>query len=286
MFARLVDDTGKFWHRHDPALQTRLKTTLTDEALADFAIVNLGWIEFRERVDGIVFVRARADQVAKVCLVEFLYFICAKSVQTVIVTFFTSSWQVAQICSRNDFIKLLGSMINEAQPSSRWDGAPLLSRRLTAHQSSLGRYAELARYAGETTSDLCDAANIFDGLFDHRWSLHELDFETGQAVVRAIGRGYTPFNPSWLANAVGNSLCNYADREYGMWVAQSHREVVDTNEMQFHEIDAVTTFPNVGKARLRYSRALIPIRQGAKTYILSASSDIGGIDLRTPLGVE
>ena len=85
---------------------------------------------------------------------------------------------------------------------------------------------------------------------------------------------------------MGNSLCNYADREYGMWVAQSHREVVDTNEMQFHEIDAVTTFPNVGKARLRYSRALIPIRQGAKIYILSASSDIGSIDLRTPLGVE
>ena len=286
MFARLVDDTGKFWHRHDPRLQTRLKTTLTDEKLADFAVVNLGWIEFKERVDGIVFVRARADQVAKVCLVEFLYFICAKSVQTVIVSFFTNSWQVAQICSRNDFIKLLGSMINDAEAPSPWEGAPLLSKRLTACQSSLGRYAELARYAGETSDDPRDAADIFDGLFDQRWSLHELDNESGQVVVRAIGKGYTPFNPSWLANAVGNSLCNYADRDYGMWVAQSHRDVVETNEMQFDEIDAVVTFPNVGKARLRYSRALIPIRHQATTYILSASSDIGGIDLRTPLGVE
>ena len=123
---------------------------MTDEELADFAIINLGWIEFRERADGIVFVRARADQVAKVCLVEFLYFICAKSVQTVIVTFFTSSWQVAQICSRNDFIKLLGSMINDAEGRIAMAGSPaVLSRRLTAQQSSLGRYAELARYAGE-----------------------------------------------------------------------------------------------------------------------------------------
>ena len=168
MFARLVDDTGKFWHRHDPRLQTRLKTTLTDEKLADFAVVNLGWIEFKERVDGIVFVRARAEQVAKVCLVEFLYFICAKSVQTVIVSFFTNSWQVAQICSRNDFIKLLGSMINDSEAPSLWEGAPLLSKRLTACQSSLGRYAELARYAGETSDDPRDAADIFDGLFDQR----------------------------------------------------------------------------------------------------------------------
>ena len=286
MIARLVDDTGKFWHRHDPGLKTRLKTTLSGEKLSDFAIVNLGWIEFRERADGIVFVRARADQVAKVCLVEFLYFICAKSIQTVIVTFFTDSWQVAQICSRNDFIKLLGSMINDAEGSSQWHGAPFLSRRLSANQSSLGRYAELARYAGEISSDPSEAANIFDGLFDQRWSLHELDRENGHAVVRAIGKGYTPFNPSWLANAVGNSLCNYADREYGMWVAQSHMDVADTNETQFHEIDAVVTFPNVGKARLRYSRALIPICHRATTYILSASADIGSIDLRTPLGVK
>ncbi len=286
MFARLVDDTGKFWHRHDPRLQTRLNSALSDEQLAEYAIINLGWIEFRERADGTVFVRARADQVAKVCLVEFLYFICAKSVQTVIVTFYTSSWQVAQICTRNDFVKLLGSMINDGEGPTLWEGAPLLSRRLSAHQSSLGRYAELARYAGECAADPRDAGTIFSSLFDQRWSLHQLDGETGQSVIRAIGKGYTPFNPSWLANAVGNSLCNYADRAYGMWVAQSLRDAAVADDIHFHEIDAVVTFPNVGKARLRYSRALIPIRQNKTTYILSASSDIGGIDLRSTVGVE
>lgn len=276
----LIDEHGESWPLDDPAVYACLRTCLRGPALANFAIRNLGWIEIRMARRALL-VRCRPALTSERALAALLYHVWDNAHETVVLMTLQEAWQHFILRNRHIFTRLLGSLIQGARAPAFWSGDRLISRTVDQPSSPFGHVAPIARTVGEGAARLEDVAPIFDKLFRNRWSICEPDAERGHTVIRAIGQGYTPFNPRWFAQAKDTSLCAYADEDYGLWVARTHLSVTEKRRPVFDEVDAVVNFPRIGETRLRYSRMTMPIvRPDGRRLVLTVALTDSAIDLR------
>lgn len=274
----LIDSGGRLWDSTDSALARSLRTRLSGDALASYAVMNLGFVSLAPR-ERFLRVACRPSIMAPPASIALLHYVNDRTT-TIGFDYFTERWNHIVIANRTKFRNLLFSMTC-AEPQDRDQEA--LMRRSVDGQSSPHRtkVAAVRRIFGNASSS-SEVATPLDKLFGGRWCLNELNNETGHSVVRDIGQSYTPLNPAWLATAVGNSLCDYADEAYGGWVADHYRAALRGAEPFFDEVDAVVHFPSIGPARLCYARLTLPVSLRQERLVLSAAVSDSGINLRSP----
>jgi hypothetical protein len=279
----LITENGEAWSRDDPALSSFLRTRLRGAALTEFVVKNLGWIEISTARNAMR-VRCRPAMTSDRALVTLLYSIWDYAHDTVVLTAWQDAWQHFILRDRQMFTRLLSSLIHGARAPGFWTGHRLMSRAIDQVTSPFGKVSPIARAIGEGTALLQDVAPAFDALFRNRWSICEPDTERGHTVIRAIGHGYTPFNPKWFAQAKDTTLCAYADEDYGLWVARTHCLTAQQRQPLFDEVDAIVTFPRIGETRLRYSRMTMPLdRPDGARFVLTVALSDSAIDLRQSL---
>ena len=240
--------------------------------------MNLGFVCLSAR-DRFVRVSCRPSIMAPPTIIALLHFVNDQTT-TIGLDCFTERWNHIILANRTKFRNLLSSLACIQLPVC--DQERLMKRAVEGQSSPHRGKVAAVRRIFDNASSASDVAPPLNKLFGGRWSLHELNNETGHSVIRDIGTSYTPLNPAWLASAVGNSLCGYADEEYGHWVANHHRAALSANRSLFDEVDAVLHFPTIGSARLRYARLTLPVSLCRKRLVLSAAISDNGINLRSP----
>lgn len=279
MPSRLIDDKGQSWRVGDPALGKHLDTHLTGKALAEFTIRNMGWIGIDHSHHSLR-IKCRPAFVAEAALVELLFLIHDQPEKSLALELLGDRSQHFVLRDRATFTRFLASLVS-GPTNSGWPGARLLRVSRAERSSPFGQSARIAQGLAAGTRSIDDAFPAFQTLFRGRWSLFTLDSDGGHTKLFDQGKAYTPFNPRWLSAAKGESLCSYADDDYGNWIAQRQRATLRRRRILFDDVDAVVTFPHVGATRLRYSRATIPIfRPGGQAFALSVAASDDTIDLR------
>lgn len=275
----LIDQSGRLWNSADPRLAGQLSSRLTGSALAKYAVMNLGFASVSAQAR-FVRVSCRPSILTPMTIIAVLHYVYDQRSTTIGFDYFTGHWNHIIISSRDKFRNLLFSLTCAEQGDDRHDR--LLRRVVDGQTSPLRGKVSAARRIFNGAPSIQDVASPLDKLFGGRWSLHQFDTETGHSVVREIGKSYTPLNPAWLATAVGNSLCGYANEEYGRWVADHHFTALLADKPHFDEVDAVLDFPTVGTARLCYARLAlaVSVRKGPRLILSAAVSD-SRINLRS-----
>ncbi|MDX2157344.1 MAG: hypothetical protein SFW09_12625 [Hyphomicrobiaceae bacterium] len=278
--AELIDQDGRLWCSTDPALSRTLRGRLAGQELIRYAVMNLGFVSL---APGEHFIRlaCRPSILEPATIVSTLYYVHDHVPATIGLDYFTDTWNHLIVRDRGKFQSLLAALAGEKSVGGQEDR--LLRRPIERRKSPhRGKLSAVRRIFG-TSPSLEEVKAPLDKLFCGRWSLHELNPESGHTIVRGIGQSYTPFNPSWLATAVGSSLCSYADERYGLWVAAQHREALESDQPMFDEVDAVLEFPSIGAARACYSRLTLSVTvRNEPRLILSAAVSDSSINLRAP----
>ena len=268
----LIDQSGQHWNSSDSRLARQLGSRLTGDALAKYSVMNLGFASVVS-TNRFVRVACRPSILTPPTIIAMLHYVHDQRAATIGFDYFTRTWNHIIVANRAKFRNLLFSLACVERDDGDHDR--LLRRPIDGRLSPLRGKVSAARRIFSGAPLVEDVAPPLDKLFAGRWSLHEFNTETGHAVVRGIGKSYTPLNPAWLATAIGSSLCSYADEGYGRWVAQHHREALASDKPVFDEVDAILEFPTVGTARLCYSRLTLPVsvRQEPRLVLSAAVSD-------------
>ena len=78
-----------------------------------------------------------------------------------------------------------------------------------------------------------------------------------------------------------HSIKEFGDREYGLWVAEYHRQIADRMEASYDHVDAAINLPKLGSMRLRYECLTYPIRKRDGSRILVCGAiDNSSVNLR------
>ena len=99
-------------------------------------------------------------------------------------------------------------------------------------------------------------------------------------VLRAIGSGYSGFEPKWSKSAAGRLLEEQPDIYYASWLAQTYRQALALEQPVAQEVDAAIFRPDHGRRRFAYRRLLLPfVGDGEQQCLLSASVADPTVDL-------
>ena len=274
----LIDQDGNFWAVNDPRLSRRLGGRLTGSALASYAVLNLGFVSVSVS-DRFIRLACRPATLSPQTLAATLHLVYEHPLQTIGLDYFAGTWNHLVLRDRT---KLRCFIAGLATPRSLRLEASFLRKALTPEASPLRWKLDGVRRILANAACVENLREPLNKILAGRWSLYALDPESGESFVRALGDSYTPFNPLWLASAVGRPLSLYADESYGRWVAQHHRNTLAAGNPQFDMVDAIISFPRIGEARARYSRMTLPVAvAGLANLVLSAAVIDSAIDLRS-----
>jgi hypothetical protein len=281
-----IDEDGHVWETNSERLAASLGTNLSGAALENYVLKNLGWLFFSQNNRSIR-VRCRPSLVTDAALAELfdrLYYIDAP---TIAGDFLTTDWNHSIFGSRVKFNRYLSALVDGERKLHRHVNARLLKKSKPPESSKLFKAARLAQTVLQGTRDLREAQPVLDQIFAGRWSLFDVNTaDTTTTRLRALGGGYTPFNPLWSSGSSGQSLKSYGDENYASWASQHQCEASATERVTFDDVDALVEFPSIGATRLRYSRVLLPLRLGSESpVVLSGAITDGSINLR-PYGAH
>ncbi len=275
---RLVDDLGGLWPLHEPALRAQFGTSLSDAALADYLLLNMGWIEISTG-QGRFSVRCRPRVASQRGLATLFYLLFDAAAPRIMLSVFSNDWQHSIHRSAQGVATIIGGMSGVVPATMENTHHPLMNRRVDAMTSPL--YAGVSYITGHLTKAraIDELAAPLDAAFRGRWCVCHV--EDQNVIMDRVGQGFTLFNPQWHQQATGPSLDRYADPNYGAWIASQRQRIAATRETVFDEVDAIVCFPRLGETRLQYARATFPLQlaDGAQ-YIVSAAMSDSGINLR------
>jgi hypothetical protein len=283
MRSNLIDQNGTVWLPDSRSLLTELGTSLRGEALTAFLIRNMGWLSLMQ-TDNRIRITCRPALLCDATIAELLEQLFQQRSPLIALNALmqADAWTHTIFGDLNTFVRYLSAVVDGERKPQR-GRTRLLKQSKTAGESRLAKVARLAQTVGQGCQDVAEARPVFDELFDGRWSLFAIDdVDKSNTSILAHGTGYTPFNPNWLAKPIGRSLKDYGDLRYAAWVSEQQCEASTARQIRYDDVDALVDFKTVGPTRLRYSRALVPIRRHCgRRLVLSAAVTDSSINLRS-----
>jgi hypothetical protein len=276
-----IDEDGQVLETSNERLASSLGTNLSGAALETYVVKNLGWLFFSQNKHSIR-VRCRPSLVTDATLAELFDRLYQAGSPTIAGDFLTTDWNHSIFGSRVKFNRYLSALVDGERKVQRHVNARLLRKSKPPESSKLFKAAHLAQKVLQETRDLHDARPVLDQIFAGRWSMFDVcPTDTTTTTLRALGGGYTPFNPLWLSSSAGQSLKSYGDHNYASWASQHQCEASANERVTFDDVDALVEFPSIGTTRLRYSRVLVPLKLDCDSpVVLSGAVTDGSINLR------
>lgn len=104
---------------------------------------------------------------------------------------------------------------------------------------------------------------------------------SGELVVVDMGDGYGGYQAVQRKSLINARVEDQPDYDYGRWVANGYRQVIDRGKPVLEDVDAIVAWPQGPPVRHRYKRLVIPAGRGDEAWLLSASLEDIAIDLRS-----
>jgi hypothetical protein len=275
---RLIDDSGGLWPLNEHALRAKFGSNLSDAALVEYLLVNLGWIEIAA-AQGRFSVRCRPRVVTQRGLACLFYMLFDAAPPRVLLSVFGTEWQHSIHRTPQGVATIIGGMSGVVPAGLVSTNNALMSRAIAPLESPLFAGVSSVSAQLSAVSEIDDLAAPLDLAFRGRWCVCHVEAEA--VIMDRVGQGFTLFNPQWHQQATGPSLDRYADANYGAWIASQRQHIARTRETVYDQVDAIVHFPRLGETRLQYARATFPVSlAGGAQYIVSAAVSDSGINLR------
>jgi hypothetical protein len=251
-YGLLIDDSGQCWPEVHPGLSRALKTERTGEALAKFAVRNLGFVRLVPRASAVV-IQLNPRTVAAEAVTGAYYWFAEARLERAILEPVASQEPTQILTSRTDVVGYLGALMD-----ARTRRPDFIAVRLSTANSQLGSRLNIARDILHAQLPVALKADLLARMFDERITLSE--FDTGAEAFRvvAVGRGIGRLMPDAQARLVGQSFGQALGGAYGAWVSEVVNAAGRNGEPVNEAVEAVVQLGAQRPRRIFYERLLIP----------------------------
>jgi hypothetical protein len=276
MSALLIDDRGKVWSSDSPVLRSRLRASVDDRELREFAIVNLGFIGLVVS-KGTIRIQLRPVLVKPAALGALYLWLHQCAAERVVLTWYNGCWQDEIIgWHREGWRRITCLLESPARPSR------VFSRR-TIPPSRLGTDNPLRcilEDASRLASIVANPAQMLPTPLGERYLLLTED-DNRELRVCELGSTMMSRSPQWRSRARGRRIDDLPDWNYGQWVADAYREAARSGQPLFEEVSAVIEWPEFGTLSHTYWRLIVPrMGPGLRTQLLGVTVDNGDVGVR------
>lgn len=273
----IISERGALEQVAVSSLRRRLRSSLPDNELADFAVRNLGCIGLTRR-RGAVHMWLRPKTVAQETTVAAVFWLASQDNDRVVLSSFDGSWSTQIHRSAGEAIQALMQLGLSPQGRS----TDFLRRRRGFERLNgacpLGLLLQQAQ-ASQTPPSMDALAPILHGPLNGRFVL--VDANGRDVLVKGIGPQILLADNGWRTIALGGRLKDMYDFDYGRWGAQPYQEVQGCREPMLEDIDVIMNFSGRPRSRYRYYRLILPVTaDDGSAALLGASVFDDAIDLR------
>jgi len=91
-------------------------------------------------------------------------------------------------------------------------------------------------------------------------------------IIEAMTYGFSFYDDQWAKSAVaGRDLASQPDRQFSAWAAENYRHVARERQPRLDRVNALVRTPGKPMRRTRYSRLLLPWREGDDDVVMAVS---------------
>lgn len=272
MWPILIDDSGRHWDARSLALRRLLRASLDDRELAQFAILNLGFIAVTSEGAG-VRIRIRPAVAAPAALGALYLWLHKRSPRRAVVSWYDDRWHDEIIgWSKNGWQRLTAILECPKLPIRNFSRRRTSISRLPAENP--------LRHLLEDSSRAVRCVANPQSLPDLLRRRYVLLTEDGNGELRVSDFGSTMMSRSkwWRRQARGHRIDDMPDWSYGRWVGDAYREARETGRPLLEDVRAVIEWPEAGTFSHSYWRLIVPlVAAGQPTRLLGVTVDNGEI---------
>jgi hypothetical protein len=265
----LIDDRGKVWEPHSLALRSRLRASIDDGELQEFAILNLGFIGLAIS-KGSVRIQLRPVLAKPAALGALYLWLHQCAPERVVVTWYNGRWQDEIIGWHHDGWRRITCLLERPEyPTQGFSRGTIPLDRLTTENPL--RY--VLEDASRLASIVANPAQTLPAPLADRYLLLMED-DNRELRVCDFGSALMTRSPQWQRRARGRRVDDLPDWNYGQWVADAYRQAGRSGQPLLEEVAAVIDWPELGTLSHAYWRLIVPgVGSGARTRLLGVTLD-------------
>jgi hypothetical protein len=269
----LIDDRGKVWEPHSLALRSRLRASIDDVELREFAILNLGFIGLAIS-KGTVRIQLRPVLAKPAALGALYLWLHQRAPERVVVTWYNGRWQDEIIGWHHDGWRRITCLLESPEhPTQGFSRGTIPLDRLTTENPLRHVLEDASRLA----SIVANPARMLPAPLCDRFVLLMED-DNRELRVCDFGSTMMSRSPQWQRRARGRRVDDLPDWSYGQWVADAYREVRRSGRPLLEEVAAVIDWPELGTLSHAYWRLIVPgAGSGVRTRLLGVTLDNGSV---------
>jgi hypothetical protein len=271
----IVDDRGEIRDAASRAggLESGDRETAPDRPVLDSRFIAM------EETGETLRVRLMPAEVSPIALSALRYHLADRRPVRIAISWLEGVWKSRLFGSRQDAIRHLLSVVPQ-KPHRTGD---FMSRTRCVQSlscsSTLGFIASLWR-ADRQPIKHEQLARVLRDELKGRYIVIQAD-QNKTLYFRDVGSGFPWLEQHWVTRARGLRMQDQPDYFLGGWAAETYRAALVAGEPRLDDVDAITTTPKVSRARIRYTRLIVPVAtQWGEHCLLGATVINSDIDLR------
>jgi hypothetical protein len=224
-------------------------------------------------------IRLVPTRVAPVALSAVCYYLADCEAAHIAIVWLDETWHSAHFAARTDAIRHLLCLVPDGRDRAGDFKSEMRSLECLPIASPLGALAQLWHRSRAPIRFDGLSRLLRDGIAGLYVVVQALN--DGELYFRDVGWGFPWLEEHWVYRARGLRMRDQPDYLLGSWVTDAYRNAAVSGIARLDDVDAVTVTPQLGRARIRYSRLIVPVDMGGGEHCLLGAAAIDpDIDLR------
>jgi hypothetical protein len=265
----LIDDQGEFWDQRSPVLRSRLRASIVDRELCQFAVLNLGFI-------GLAISRAslrvqlRPVLVTQAALGALYLWLHRHPPERIVLSWYDGRWRDEIVGWHHEGWRRITLLLEGTAHRAHGFSRARIEPDQLARDNPLRKVFEDASVLHGVAGN---PALMLPAALSDRYLLLSED-ENRELRVCDFGSALMARSPQWQERARGRRIDDLPDWHYGRWIAAAYREAGSRGQPVLEEVAAVIAWPQLGTLSHTYWRLIVPgVGTGGRRRLLGITLD-------------